>query len=71
MSRLQPTAFIVKLSDKWVSGLPDVMMILEGKACFYEIKTDKGVVSPIQKITHDALRKAGASVQIIRGGDLD
>jgi hypothetical protein len=65
-----PTAFIVKLSDRWFSGLPDVMMILEGHAYFFELKARKGVVTEIQKQTHQALVKAGADVAIVMGGEL-
>ena len=59
--------FIVKLSDKWYSGLPDVMVISDGKVHFYEIKARGGVVSPIQEKTHEELRRAGATVTIVRG----
>lgn len=57
---------MVKLSDKWVSGLPDVLMVRDGIANFYEIKSDRGEVSPIQKETHKQLKKAGAGVFIVR-----
>lgn len=67
LKKNNPMAFVVKLSDKWVSGLPDCLMILNGKAEFFELKTGKGVVSEIQKQTHEALRRAGASVTIVRG----
>jgi len=57
----------VKLSDKWVSGMPDVLMVLEGRTYFFELKTQKGFVSEIQRITHEALVRAGASVQVVKG----
>lgn len=62
-----PNAFIVKLSDKWQSGLPDILMILQGYAYFYEVKTEKGKPTLIQLETHKALRKAGAVVSISYG----
>lgn len=61
-----PDAFIVKLSDKWVSGLPDVLMVRFGRAIFYEIKSKGGVVSKIQTETMKAIEKAGGLTQIIR-----
>jgi len=63
-------AFIVKLSDKWYSGLPDVMMINDGHSFFFELKAHKGIVTEIQKQTHQALLRAGADVAIVRGGEL-
>ena len=62
-----PDAFIVKLSDKWQSGLPDLLMILKGTAYFYEVKSEKGKPTPIQLETHKALRLAGAMVSISYG----
>jgi len=53
-----------------VSGLPDVLMILEGHAYFFELKTSKGLVSEIQKQTHQALVKAGADVAVVQNGCL-
>lgn len=70
LKRKNPAAFVVKLSDRWVSGLPDVMMILDGRAYFYELKSQNGVVSQIQEQTHRALIEAGADVSIVRGGVL-
>jgi len=58
------------LSDRFVSGLPDVLMVLEGHAYFFELKTDKGVVTEIQKQTHGQLLKAGASVKVVRGCEI-
>ena len=62
-----PDGFIVKLSDKWVSGLPDVLMVRNGHAIFYEIKSKKGVVSQIQTETMKAIERAGGLVNIVRG----
>ena len=67
LKRNNPDAFIVKLSDKWFSGLPDVMMIHSGKAYFFEVKSEKGVVSEIQRRIHHELQEAGAYVEIVRG----
>jgi len=67
LRRTNVKVFIVKLSDKWVSGLPDVMMVLNGQAYFYEVKSVKGVVSKIQEVVHRELREAGALVEVVRG----
>ena len=69
LKTLHTDAFIVKLSDKWVSGLPDLLMVVGGKAYFYEIKSKNGVVSKIQEQTMIALQKSGAIVNIVRGGE--
>lgn len=69
LKKKYPDAFVIKLSDKWYSGIPDVMMILKGHAYFYEVKTNKGIVSKIQTETHKRLRLAGAIVSISFGKD--
>lgn len=66
LKNTHPDAWVVKLSDKWVSGIPDVLMVKDGVANFYEIKSDRGEVSKIQKETHKQLKEAGASVFIVR-----
>ncbi len=49
-------------------GTPDLLTLLppRGRAWFLEIKTDTGVVSPIQKKRHAALRATGAIVEVVR-----
>ena len=66
LKKQYPNAFIVKLSDQWISGLPDIWMVKCGYTYCFELKTDKGVVSPIQKATLEKLAKAGAFVRVIR-----
>lgn len=67
LKKKYPDAFVIKLSDKWYSGIPDVMMIEKGFAYFYEVKSAKGKPTPIQLETHKALRRAGSMVSISYG----
>ena len=59
-----PDAFIVKISDKFVSGLPDVMMINKSIAYFFELKT-KSKLSKLQTYTLKRLNMAGATAKVI------
>lgn len=61
-----PDAYIVKLSDKWVSGLPDIMMIYDTVAYFFEVKTSTGKPTKLQLFTIKQLIKAGAQATIVR-----
>lgn len=45
--------------------MPDIMMITSGRVYFYEVKSNKGVLSEIQKVVHDQIRKSGAWVQVV------
>lgn len=49
-------------------GVPDRIIIMPtGKVLFVELKTDKGVVAPLQQYRIDKLRALGCDARIIRG----
>ena len=49
-----------------VAGIPDLVYSFAGKVFFMELKTLKGVISPVQKKRHATLRENGSHVFIIR-----
>lgn len=63
---------VVKLggnSYKWVglAGVPDQIVIVQGRTWFIEVKTVDGVVSPVQQRRHKELTAIGAKVRIVYG----
>lgn len=56
---------------KWVSpgrdGVPDRIVILNGRVVFVEVKTTDGVTSEAQKREHARLRDKGARVTTVKG----
>ena len=57
---------------KWTSpgndGVPDRIVFLpDTRAIFVELKTDTGVLSPLQKIQIDRLKKLGQRVEVVKG----
>jgi hypothetical protein len=54
-----PDILTLKLSDKYYSGYPDLLLIINGMCCFIEIKTPIGKVSKIQEYTLQKIREAG------------
>lgn len=59
---------------KWVSpgndGVPDRIVIFpDRKPIFVELKTDKGKLSPLQKVQIDRLLKLGQYVTVVKGID--
>jgi len=48
------------------AGVPDLLVIADGRARFIELKTAKGRLSPAQREAHDALVRAGALVAVCR-----
>lgn len=50
-------------------GVPDMLICYDGRAYFLEIKAAKGVVSEVQKATHEALHRAKCPVAVVRSLD--
>ena len=50
-------------------GTPDMVVLDAGRAIFLELKAPKGRVSPAQEACHKALRRAGATVYVVRSLD--
>lgn len=48
------------------AGVPDLIGVVEGRACMLEVKTDDGEVSAIQRRVQSRLRSAGAIVGVVR-----
>ncbi len=44
-------------------GAPDLLIVADGKAHFLELKAPGRKLSPVQSECHDALRRAGATVE--------
>ena len=59
------------VSRKWVSpgrtGVPDQIIIFNGKVVFVEVKTTDGIRSSDQAREHERLTQAGASVITVYG----
>jgi hypothetical protein len=49
-----------------VAGVPDYVFNYAGKVYYFELKTTIGVISPAQKMVHEALRAQDFEVFIIR-----
>lgn len=53
------------------AGVPDILIIYEGCAYFFELKAPQGTLSSTQKDAHRAIEKASGYVAVIRSiGDL-
>lgn len=50
-------------------GLPDLLVVLDGRAIFLEVKSDVGVATKIQEHTIEQLQKAGAVAEVVRSAD--
>jgi hypothetical protein len=52
-----------------IAGVPDLVIVHEGRCFALELKVDGGRLSEAQKVSHAALRRAGAEVAVAHGLD--
>lgn len=64
-----PGIWLWKISDKFTSGIPDVLCIYNGRHIFFELKTPKGSTTKLQDFTIDQINKAGGEAYVIKSLD--
>jgi hypothetical protein len=52
-----------------MAGIPDLVLVADGRASFLELKAQRGKLSAAQDLAQAALRKAGARVETAYGID--
>lgn len=57
-------AWFYKASDKWVSGIPDILGCLSGRFFAIELKVGRNKPTPIQLATIDHIRRAGGDAAV-------
>ena len=61
-----PKAYAWHPSDRWISGIPDLIICLDGKFIAIELKFGNGKVSKIQKYVLNKIQDAGGRVAVCR-----
>jgi hypothetical protein len=51
------------------AGVPDLLLVSRGRLFAMELKSDRGRLSPVQRETHAAMRKAGVVIGV--AGNID
>lgn len=69
IKKTYPDAWVWKISDKWYSGVPDLMVINDTRHIFIEIKQKKGRLTPLQHYTIKAIINAGGEAHVARSVD--
>ena len=55
----------IKILSNFITGLPDRLVLLKGRAYFAEVKSQGKKPSPIQRIVHKKLEALGFPVSVI------
>lgn len=58
---------VIKVTAASERGVPDRLVMLNGKMYLVELKADDGNVSPIQSVWHRKIRNTGNRVHVIYG----
>lgn len=61
-----PLAWVWKISDKFYSGIPDLLILISGRALFIELKTLEGETTKLQDHTIAEIRKRGIEAHVAR-----
>jgi Holliday junction resolvase len=56
----------IKLIQTNMNGIPDLMCIRKGTVMFLEVKTETGIVAPLQQKRIDDLNKHGVFAKVVR-----
>jgi hypothetical protein len=62
--------YVIKLIKTNKNGIPDLLCLKDGNGFFIEVKSEKGIVSPLQKYRHEELIKYGFETIIQRDNNL-
>lgn len=57
------------VSTGMVAGVPDMLLVWDGKVYAFEFKTPTGTLQPVQKTVHDIWRKQNIDVFVCRSSD--
>ena len=55
----------LKILSNFITGLPDRLVLLNGRAYFVEVKSEGKKPSPIQRVVHKKLEALGFPVSVI------
>lgn len=58
-----------KIHDTYLSGFPDIICVVVGKAVFFELKSDKGKLSKIQEVEKEKIQRSCGLFFVIRTMD--
>lgn len=64
LKTLNKTTFF-SISQKSISGTPDILMCINGKFVAMELKSEEGKASPLQERNLNVIRRSGGSAFVV------
>lgn len=69
LKREFPDAWVYKTSDRWKSGIPDILVCKEGRFFAAELKVGNNKATRLQLYVLKQIRRAGGRVAVCRSVD--
>ena len=66
IKRNAQNALVIPLNDRWMSGLPDLLLIYKSHYRWIELKKENGRVSKAQEYMHKRIQDVGGQVFVCR-----
>ncbi len=64
-----PDSWVYKTSDRWISGIPDLLIVENGRLYAIELKVGKNKATKLQQHTLNAIAVAGGISGVCRSVD--
>ena len=64
-----PQAWVYKAADRWTSGIPDLLLCVDGRFMGIELKVGNNQPTKIQKYVIERIRASGGSTTVCRSVD--
>jgi len=61
-----PKAWVYKAADRWTSGIPDLLMCVDGRFVAIELKAGKNQPTKIQKYVIESICASGGRATVCR-----
>ncbi len=69
LKKKHPNAWVYKTSDRWISGIPDFLILEDGRLYAVELKVGTNKATKLQTHTLNAIANAGGISGVCRSVD--
>ena len=69
IKREYPGVWVYKAADRWTSGIPDLLLCIEGRFYAIELKVGRNQPTRIQRYVIEKIRASGGKAEVCRNVD--
>ena len=71
IKREYPGVWVYKTADRWTSGIPDLLLCIEGRLYAIELKVDRNQPTKIQRYVIEKIKASGGRAEVCKDGRPD